>query len=122
MGEAASFLQDGRIIRSRCFVMFRVVVGALWRRFGPSVLVGMVGVLWALEGCGPPPHMYCIRRAALVPVPAPSLRPARQATGYLEANVSSETLSYARPPKKLEGRNVGLYVPREQLAGHPISL
>jgi len=124
MGEAACSWRGGRLVRhggmdaSMGGVVSEGVGRRLFRHFGPPVVLGMLGVLWALEGCGPPPHMYCIRRAALVPVPAPSLRPARQATGYLEADVSSETLSYARPPKKLEGRNVGLYVPREQLAGH----
>jgi hypothetical protein len=45
------------------------------------------------------------------------MRPVRQALGYVEADVSSETALWARPPKRLEGANVGLYVPREQLAG-----
>jgi len=61
---------------------------------------------------------YCVRRAALVPIPAPSLRPARQAEGYIEANVGSETAAYVKPPKRLAGANVGLYVPREQLSGY----
>lgn len=61
---------------------------------------------------------YCVRRSAFVPIPAPSLRPARQADGYVEANIGSETAAYVKPPKKLKDANVGLYVPREQLSGY----
>jgi hypothetical protein len=69
---------------------------------------------------------YCVRRAAVVPLPAPSMRPAKQASGYVEAGLASDTAIWAKPPKRLAGRNVGLYVPREQLGGflafspHPI--
>lgn len=83
---------------------------------GAVILAALVLTADILSGCVPP-DKYCVRRAALVPVPAPSLRPVRQASGFLEANLSSETLSYAGSPSKTAGRNVGLYVPREQLAG-----
>jgi len=45
------------------------------------------------------------------------MRPVRQAIGYVEGDVSSETALWAKPPRRLEGANVGLYIPREQLAG-----
>lgn len=72
----------------------------------------------ALGQSGCTSQRYCVRRAALVPIPAPSLRPARQAEGYIEANIGSETAAFVKPPKRLAGANVGLYVPREQLSGY----
>lgn len=73
--------------------------------------------LVASSGVGCSVTHYCVRRAALVPAPAPAMRPMRQAVGYVEANVSSETVAWAKPPRRLEGSNVGLYVPREQISG-----
>jgi hypothetical protein len=61
---------------------------------------------------------YCVRRSALVPAPAPSLRPELEPQGYVEADIGSETAMWARPPRRLAGANVGLYVPREQLSGY----
>ena len=83
----------------------------------PQTLLACLAVVGLLPEACAPAHTYCVRRAALVPVPAPSLRPARQASGKVEFHVSSETLSFARAPKKLAGSNVGLYVPRHQLSG-----
>ena len=82
----------------------------------PALGCALLGSIVLLGGCTS--QNYCVRRSALVPWPAPSLRPARQPEGYVEANVSSEVLSYLKPPQKLQGRNVGLYVPRSQLAGY----
>ena len=62
------------------------------------------------------PKRYCIRRSATVPVPAPSLRPATRSAGNIEAGVSNDTVLWAKQPKRLQGSNVGLYVPRDQLA------
>lgn len=81
----------------------------------PAAALLLVAAL-ALPGCTS--TRYCVQRAALVPIPAPSLRPARQADGYVEANIGSETAAFVKPPKRLAGANVGLYVPREQLSGY----
>lgn len=95
---------------------------AFWRK---SILLGLL-LLGAFLSVASSQKRYCVRRAAVVPIPAPSMRPAKQASGYVEAGLASDTLFYAKPPRKLAGRNVGLYVPREQLGGflafspHPI--
>lgn len=90
--------------------VWAVVLSALCLK--GAVIAGMLA-------CGmPEPKTYCIRRSAVVPVTAPSLRPARQASGIVEAGVGNDTVLWAKPPKKLEGRNVGLYVPRDQVAGY----
>lgn len=70
-----------------------------------------------LAGCAEPTR-YCIKRSALVPMPSPIQRPATQSTGYVEAGLSNDTLLFAQGPKRLAGRNVGLYVPRNQFAGY----
>ena len=79
-------------------------------------IAATVCLVWVSLGCTP--TTYCIRRSALVPVPSPSMRPARVATGHFEMGVSNDTVLYARPPEKKADRNVGLYVPRVQLGGY----
>ena len=78
-------------------MMWRLALGAgMWS----AVIAGLL----ACSG-GPPPETFCIRRTAVVPVPAPSLRPAKQTSGIIETGVGDDTVLLAKPPKKLEGRN-----------------
>lgn len=84
-------------------------------RDAARAIAGFVISITLLGGCVA--RNYCVRRAALVPAPAPALRPARQTLGYVEADVSAETAAWAKPPRRLLGRNVGLYIPREQFSG-----
>ncbi|MFN2167555.1 MAG: hypothetical protein ACK2U9_14975 [Anaerolineae bacterium] len=88
------------------------------RRMVSLLLPPTLIVTAALAQGGCFPTRYCVQRAAIVPIPAPSMRPARQAAGIVEGDIGSETAVFVKPPKRLEGANVGLYVPREQLSGY----
>jgi len=68
-------------------------------------------------GCGPP-TTYCIRRAALVPIPTPPARSASLAQGPIEASISDDNVLWASPPHRWGDRNIGLYIPRVQLQGN----
>ncbi len=82
--------------------------------------IGLLTILLVFSStvCGCVNQTYCIRRAALVPIPAPSQRPAALATGPIEGSFGNDTVLWARAPREADQRNIGLYVPRTQLQGN----
>lgn len=83
-----------------------------------AMMLGLFVVLLLTSNCVPTPKKYCIRRTALVPVPSPSMRSASMSKSRLEGSVGMDTVLAAFTPQRLEGRNVGLYIPRFQFAGN----
>jgi hypothetical protein len=81
------------------------------------VSTALVVLLYGAFTSGCVSTTYCIRRSALVPIPAPSQRPAALATGIIEGSVADDTVIWASPPERVEQANIGLYVPRTQLQG-----